>query len=158
MLVRVGAHDVLGLDDAPLGDEGEHGDLGSQVLQLEQSTVLRRTGCTEHGHVGPFQHRRHRIEPGRIVVVPRHHQHRGDLREVEKGPPHDLLRRRRRRGRIEDVTGHQGEIDVVFVGEADQLGEHGAVLLGAVTTPDATPHMPVGGVQNLHSGDRRNHP
>ena len=63
---------------------------------------------------------------------------------------HEPIRLGSRRAVIVDVTGKQHRVDVLLARDAHDLGEGLAELLGPGPSPDRSPHVPVGRVQQPH--------
>src|SRR5690606_4466738 len=150
VLVRIGSHYLLHLDDAPLGDEREQGDPGTDVLQQDGPALLRSTRRPDGGDPSHLEKGRHRVDPGGVVVVAGHDHHRCDPGQVDERAPHDLLGHRRSRAGVEEIAGNEDQVHGVLRGDADDLGEHRPVFIRAVTAPDPLSYVPVGRVEDLH--------
>jgi hypothetical protein len=136
-----------------LGHEGEQRHPGPDVIQLEDTALRRRAGRTHRSDPSHAEQGRHGIDAGLVVVVASHHHHRRHLRQLEQGPPDDLLGAGGRGAGVEDIARHHRQVDLAGGRHRHHLGEDGAVLLGPVAAPHPTPHMPIGGVEDLHGPD-----
>ena len=99
-------------------------------------------------------------QPGRRVVVAGDDHHRAAPgRQVEQRPVDDALGLGGGRRGVEQVAGHDHEVDVVALGDAGDLGEDGPVLGGPGPPADRLADVPVGRVEHPHRATiRHGHP
>jgi hypothetical protein len=98
------------------------------------------------------QHRPvHRVEQRLVVVIPGDYH---DLAAVpaqrEQGLHDQPLRPRGRRRALEQVPGHQHQVDVLVPRRRDDAAQHGDMLVVPVLAVQDLPDVPVAGVQDLH--------
>jgi hypothetical protein len=82
-------------------------------------------------HPPEREQRRHRLEAPGVVVVAGHHHDGRDLGQVEQRPVDDAARTRAGGRGLEQVAGHEDEVDRLVGRDPGDLGQHGAVLVGA---------------------------
>ena len=122
---------------------------------LDHASIGRTPRCAHHRDSERGEHRSHRFEPGRVVVVA------GDDDDVGAGVTQveQRLEDERlgigigRRGLVE-VAGDEHDVDTLGVGDAHDVGQHGFVLGEARLALDRLADVPVGGVQQLHLDSR----
>lgn len=134
VLVGVEAHQVGGGDDVALAGEGHDRETGPLAprLDVDDPAVVRAGEHRDDLHPPEGQQGRHRGEAAGVVVVARHHDDRAVAvgGELEQGAVHAPLGVGARRGGVEQVARHQHEVDRLGVGDADDLGQDGVVLVG----------------------------
>ena len=129
---RVARQQHVGGDDVALRRERQQGEQRHVVARrhLEHATVVGWADGRGHRDAAGLGERGHRRQAGRRVVVAGEDHHRAAAGgEVEQGPVHDALGLGRGRGGVEQVAGHDHEVDVLALGHAGDLGEDGAVLV-----------------------------
>ena len=94
-----------------------------------------------------------RFQAAGVIVVAGDDHHRSHRGEIEQRPEHDLLRLGGRGHDVEEVAGHQSQVDFLGGGDAGDLGKDGPMLVRPAPPPDRAPDMPVGGMEDLHVAD-----
>ena len=91
----------------------------------------------------------------RMVVVARHDDDRGDLRQLQEGAVDEPLGGGRRAGGVEEVAGDQHQVDALGGRGPGDLGQDFFLFAVAAAAPDGAPDVPVGGVEDLHDPEGR---
>ena len=154
MLVGVTAEERVGVDDIALGQPGQGGDAHGLTGADDDLVEPALTGRDdEGGHVDPAEtgQRGDGLEAAGAVVVARHHQDVAAVGgQVEQGLVDEPLGLGRGGGHVEQVAGHDDQIDVPLGGQAGDLAQHGPVLVEPGPAPHQPADVPVAGVQQPH--------
>ncbi len=158
VLARVLAHELLGADDPALREERHERNshrVARTAHDLDDAAIRRTPRRAHHHDAQRGEQRTHRLEPRRVVVVARDDDDvRARVAQVEQRLQHERLGVGGRRRGLVEVAGDQHDVDVLGVGDADDVGQHGPVLREPRLALDRLADVPVGGVQQLHGASR----
>ncbi len=146
-------HQVVGPHDRPLRHEGEEGDLHRGPVgggEGDDTAVGRGSGLDGQGHPAEGEEGGDGIEAAAVVVVAGHDDDGSHPGQAQQGVVDEALGGGGRGGGVEQVAGHDDQIDVLGLGNGPDLGQDVAVLVGPAVTSDGLADMPVGGVEHLH--------
>src|SRR3984957_16559259 len=123
----------------------------SARIDPTKPAFLRRAIHSGEGDPDLAHERPVRLEGRPVVVVTRDDDDLGTrLAQAQQRRDHQLLGRRRRRRRVIDVASYEDGIDLVGLGDTDDLVQDGFLLVQAIASLERLADMPVGGVQELH--------
>lgn len=120
--------------------------------QAQNPSVVGASGLGQHVHpTRSGEHGRNRLELAATVVVAGDYRHlRPGAGQVQQRPIDDRLGLSRGRCGLEEVSGHQHEVDGVLSGQGNYLAEHGPMLISPTMAPNCLANVPVAGVQQPH--------
>ena len=153
------AHDRAGVDDLALGHERQDGDarllLPVATGQGHHSALARGTHLGPHVDVQALEQAAQGEELLGVVVVARD-EHAGKAVADEPGQEieDELFRLGWRRGRVEDVAGHEDGVDPGLLRHLGHLAEGLLVFVQAAAAAQGLADVPVGGVEETHRADQ----
>ena len=123
----------------------------SRPTDLDDAAIRRTPRRAHHRDTERREHRTHRFEPRRVVVVAGDDDDVGaGVAQVEQRLEDERLGVGIRRRGLVEVAGDEHDVDALGVGDAHDVGQHGRVLGEARLALDRLADVPVGGVQQLH--------
>ena len=159
LLLRGGpaVQQLFGGDHVALGQPGQQGDAGGLAADrdVEHPAIVGGRDGAGYVNAGQRSERADGAQPGGGVVISGDDDHLAiGARQPEQRVVHQPLGLRRRRGRVEQVTGDEDQLACLVLRDGDQLAEHRLRLAEARPTTQGLAHVPVGRMEDPHRSPR----